>query len=192
MQTILRPTLQRSSAPWLLLGAAALCCWAWAGRSSVPAAPPRPVAGSLAPGGLENPVRLAVFQGEGTTVKEAFGAVTMAWVIETHFAIDILADAIAKEVYELEDGESVLGYFESLVGINQLSFRSLAKSDELDAAEKRLMRDLNKVCGLFLKQCEALRGIWDGEEAAVDEYNNLRREAADLIDEIYEIDGSGV
>lgn len=179
MKTVLRPAFGRVNAPWLLLAAGVLGCWAWASRTPVPATAQEPAAAEPA-----GSVRLAAFQGEATTVKEAFGAVTMAWVIETHLAIGMLGDAVGKEVYDLQTGEDTLAMFESFVESNRQSLRSLAKSDELDSADQKLMRDLAKVCGLFLDQCEALRGIWEGDEAAAEDWSDLRQETGELIDAI--------
>jgi len=105
---------------------------------------------------------------------EALGGLSAAHLYQSYLNIGLLADAVEKEAYSLEEGEKMLRSVVDLMNLTENQLAKLSRSG-LDSEDQASLERIQAVVGLLRIQTNTLQTFWkSGEKAHADQYHQAR------------------
>ena len=114
---------------------------------------------------------------EGNPVSDTLMTTTIAFLNQSYVSIGVLADAAGKDAYTDEELAEMIDLHHSLAEQVEAQLRVLAKSTDLDAEDVAAVNELVKLAQLNKWQCEALAGVYSGDETKEKVWQQLREAA---------------
>ncbi len=114
---------------------------------------------------------------EGNPVSDTLMTTTIAFLNQSYVSIGVLADAAGKDAYTDEELAEMIDLHHSLAEQVEEQLRVLAKSPDLDAEDVAAVNELAKLAQLNKWQCEALAGVYSGDETKEKVWQQLREAA---------------
>ncbi len=114
---------------------------------------------------------------EGNPVSDTLMTTTIAFLNQSYVSIGVLADAAGKDAYTDEELAEMIDLHHSLAEQVEEQLRVLAKSRDLDAEDVAAVNELAKLAQLNKWQCEALAGVYSGDETKEKVWQQLREAA---------------
>ncbi|MBA4019447.1 MAG: hypothetical protein C0483_19960 [Pirellula sp.] len=168
--------LRRCSAP-LVFAALLMVNAAASAQTLVPPATPAPLVVTPAPAAqAASPLDTAT-EVEGDPISETLMTTTIAFLNQSYVSIGVLADAAGKDAYTGDELAEMIDLHHSLAEQVEEQLRVLAKTPGLDAEDVAAVNDLAKLAQLNKWQCEALAGVYGGDESKEKIWQQLREAA---------------
>lgn len=114
---------------------------------------------------------------EGNPVSDTLMTTTIAFLNQSYVSIGVLADAAGKDAYTDEELAEMIDLHHSLAEQVEEQLRVLAKAPDLDAEDVAAVNELAKLAQLNKWQCEALAGVYSGDETKEKVWQQLREAA---------------
>lgn len=114
---------------------------------------------------------------EGDPISDTLITTTIAFLNQSYVGIGVLADAAGKDAYTDEELAAMIDLHHSLAEQVEAQLRVLAKSPDLDAEDVAAVNELAKLAQLNKWQCEALAGVYSGDETKEKVWQQLREAA---------------
>lgn len=114
---------------------------------------------------------------EGDPISDTLMTTTIAFLNQSYVSIGVLADAAGKEAYTDEELAEMIDLHHSLAQQVEDQLRLLAKTPGLDAEDVAAVNELVKLAQLNKWQCEALAGVYSGDETKEKVWQQLREAA---------------
>lgn len=114
---------------------------------------------------------------EGNPISDTLMTTTIAFLNQSYVSIGVLADAAGKDAYTDEELAEMIDLHHSLAEQVEEQLRVLAKSPDLDAEDVAAVNELAKLAQLNKWQCEALAGVYSGDETKEKVWQQLREAA---------------
>ena len=114
---------------------------------------------------------------EGDPISDTLMTTTIAFLNQSYVSIGVLADAAGKDAYTDEELAEMIDLHHSLAEQVEAQLRVLAKSTDLDAEDVAAVNELVKLAQLNKWQCEALAGVYSGDETKEKVWQQLREAA---------------
>jgi hypothetical protein len=113
------------------------------------------------------------------------GGLTTAHLYQTHLNIGLIADAVAKEVYKVDDGKDML---DTLMRITDTIERQLAQlpESEWQPEEQMYLAKVQRVLSLLRSQVKELKAYWEtGEKEYVERFQKVRKDVQKELDMLF-------
>jgi hypothetical protein len=109
---------------------------------------------------------------------DTFMTMSVSYLNQAFLSIGILGDAYASDAYKDDQAGELLGAHFQMAEHVETKLKELAASKTIDEEDRNTINRLVKIAGLVRTQVETLEEIWNGDEAKVKTWNEIREQTA--------------
>jgi hypothetical protein len=119
---------------------------------------------------------------EDTSLVEALGGLSAAYVYQTYLNIGMIGDSVAGKSMEPATGKELLGSVLRMADTINTQLTAVAKNDKLSADDQKTMQEFLAIITLLKTQGKELELMWSTkDEAHAKKYESARTLAWDKI-----------
>src|SRR5262249_9224442 len=107
-----------------------------------------------------------------------------AHLYQTYLNVGLIADAVAKEVYKVEDGKELLETVTKMMDTVERQLAQLSEA-ELQLDERKHLEKARRLLSLLRSQVKELKAYWDtGEEGYVQKFQKVRKDVQQELEKL--------
>jgi hypothetical protein len=112
------------------------------------------------------------------------GGLTTAHLYQSYLNIGLTADAVARDVYKIEEGKELLDGVSRMMDVVERQLAQLPES-ELQPEERRHLDKVRRLLSLLRSAVKELKSFWDtGDEDYVRRFQKLRKDVQQELDKL--------